>query len=117
MNISDIKKIMISSLEADTDTSALPEKLEENGVTYSFSNNFTGKVLDKLFHATLKVNKQVEFIKYLNFAFYRIALPGVAAIILLLLSIYFMEGSLSINSLLGLSDKYDESIISLLTGN
>jgi hypothetical protein len=49
--------------------------------------------------------------------FYRIALTGVAAIAILLISIFLMEGSLSFNSFLGLSDNYSESIVCLLTGN
>jgi hypothetical protein len=53
----------------------------------------------------------------MNFAFYRIALTGVAAIIVLLVSIFLREGSFSFNSFLGLSDNYDESIVCLLTGN
>jgi hypothetical protein len=53
----------------------------------------------------------------MNFAFYRVALTGVAAIVLLLISIFLMEGSLSFNSFLGLKDNYDESIVCLLTGN
>jgi hypothetical protein len=54
--------------------------------------------------------------KSLNFVFNRIALTGIAAIIVLLISIFLMEGSLSFNSFLGLSDSYDESIVCLLTG-
>jgi hypothetical protein len=48
--------------------------------------------------------------------FYRIALTGVAAIVLLLISIFMMEGSVSFNSLIGLGSTYDESILCLLTG-
>jgi len=72
--------------------------------------------LNRVFSAGLKVSQQVEFVKYINFAFYRIALTGVAAIVVLLISIFLKEGSLSFNSLLGLSDNYNESIVCLLTG-
>ena len=61
--------------------------------------------------------RDIEFVKSLNYVFYRIALPGVAAILLLLISIFLMEGSLSLNSFLGLGNSNDESIIYLLTGN
>jgi len=117
MNASEIKKLMINSLNKDADTSEAVRKLENEGVSYDFSQNFGNKVINKLLTAGLTVNKEVEFVKYMNFAFYRIALTGVAAIIILLISIFFMEGSLSLNSFLGLSDNYDESIICLLTGN
>ncbi|MDQ1296152.1 MAG: hypothetical protein QG611_130, partial [Bacteroidota bacterium] len=74
-------------------------------------------VTDKLFPAASAVINQVEFVRSMNFAFKRIAFTGVAAIILLLISIFLMEGSFSVNSILGLSDSIDESIICLLTGN
>ena len=91
--------------------------MEDESITFDFRPGFKDKILDKLFSAGLTVNNEVEFIKSMNFAFYRIALTGVAAIVILLISIFFMEGSLSFNSFLGLGDSYDESIVCLLTGN
>jgi hypothetical protein len=117
MNTSEIKKLIISSLNADADPVEVSTRLEEEGVTFNFSHNFGDKVLNKLFSAGMTVNREVEFVKYMNFAFYRIALTGLAAIVILLISIFFMEGSLSLNSFLGISNNYDESIVCLLTGN
>lgn len=117
MNKSDIKKLMISSLDEDVDPAEVSGILEQEGISFTFSKNFGEKVLNKLFSTGLAVNRELEFLKYMNFAFYRIALTGVAAIIVLLISIFLMEGSLSFNSFLGLNDNYDESIICLLTGN
>jgi hypothetical protein len=116
MNTPEIKKMMIRSLDEDTDTVEVSRKLEKEGVNYDFSTDFKDKVLDKLFSAGLSMTREVEFGRYLNFAFYRIALTGVAAIVVLLISIFIMEGSLSLNTFLGLSDNYDESIVSMLTG-
>jgi hypothetical protein len=117
MNPSEIKNLLISSLNADADTIEASRRLEEEGVTYNFSKNFGDKILNKLFLAGVTVNRELEFVKSMNFAFYRIALTGVAVIVVLLISIFLMEGSLSFNSFLGLSDSYDESIVCLLTGN
>ena len=117
MKSSEIKNMIISSLNNDADTIEVSGRLEEEGVSYNFSHNFRDKVLDKLFSAGLIINREVEFVKYMNFAFYRVALTGVAAIVVLLISIFLMEGSLSFNSFLGLKDNYDESIVCLLTGN
>jgi len=117
MNASEIKKIMLGSLKEEADTIEFARKLEEEGVSYNFSKGFGDRVLNKIYSAGLTINKEVEFVKYMNLAFYRIALTGVAAIVVLLISIFLMEGSISINSLLGLHDNYDESIVSLLTGN
>lgn len=117
MKAPEIKKIIIDSLEKDSDSSEMPSLLEVNGVSYDFNGNFSDKVIDKLFSEGVTVNREVEFLRSLNFVFYRIALTGVAAIIVLMISIFLMEGSLSFNSFLGLKDNYDETIISLLTGN
>ena len=107
----------MSSLHEDSNTSEVSRRMEEEGITYNFNENFRDKVLDKLFSAGLKVKREVEFVKYMNFAFYRIALTGVAAIVILLISIFLVQGSLSFNSFLGISNSYDESIVCLLTGN
>jgi hypothetical protein len=110
----ELKKLLLNSLDKDYDDHNLPEKLENEGVEFKFSDGFGSKVLDKLITGS---QKQVELVSYINFAFYRIALSGVAAIIILLISILLKEGSFSFNSLLGLGDNYDESIVYLLTGN
>jgi hypothetical protein len=117
MNTIEIKKLIISSLNSDADNTGISRKLEEEGVSYNFSHNFGDLILNKLFSAGVRVNREIEFVKYMNFAFYRVALTGVAAIVILLISIFLMQGSLSLNSFLGLSDNYDESIVCLLTGN
>lgn len=117
MEASEIKKVMISSLESDSGNEELISKLETNGIDYDFSDKFASKVLDSIFSVQTKVSREIEFARSLNIAFSRIALTGIAAIVLLLISIFLMEGSLSINSLLGINDTYDESIVSLLTGN
>jgi hypothetical protein len=117
MKPSEIKKMLISSLNADTDTTEISGKLEEEGISFDFKNGFRDKIVDKVFSTGITINREIEFMRSMNFAFSRIALTGVAAILLLLISIFMMEGSLSFNSFLGLSDNYDESIVSMLTGN
>lgn len=117
MKSSELKSLLLNSLKADTDTARFSAQLQEEGVSYDFRDGFRDKILDRLSAAGSSVTREVEFIRSLNFAFYRIALTGVAAIVVLLISIFLMEGSLSLNSLLGVSDNYNESIVSLLTGN
>ena len=114
---SEIKKLLISSLNDNPESEIVAEKLQQEGVSYDFSQGFTGRVLNRIFIADLKVTREIEFTDYLNFAFSRIALTGVAAIVLLLVSIFIMDGSLSFNSILGLSDSQEESMVYLLTGN
>jgi len=117
MNSSEIKKLLISSLNAESDPAEVSARLEKEGISYDFREDFTNKVLNRIYETKVNVAREVDFMKSLNFAFYRIALTGVAAIVVLLISIFLMEGSLSFNSFLGLSDSYDETLVSLLTGN
>ena len=117
MKPAEIKELMINSLSSDISSEDSWKKLNDAGVTYSFSNNFRNKVLDSIFKSVIAVDREVEFVRSMNFAFYRVALTGVAAIVILLISIFLMEGSLSFNSFIGLSNSYDESIVCLLTGN
>lgn len=117
MDSSELKRVLINSLNSDADPTEFSAQIREAGISYDFRNGFKDKILDRLFGAGLSFNREVEFIRSMNFAFYRIALTGVAAIVVLLISIFLMEGSLTFNSLLGLNDNYNESIVSLLTGN
>ena len=117
MKPSEIKGLIIDSLSTDKVSADTLRKLEEAGVKYSFSDGFRDKILDKIFSATITVQREVELVRSMNTVFYRIALTGVAAIIIMLISIFLAEGSLSFNSFLGISDSYDESIVCLLTGN
>ncbi len=112
-----VKELIIESLSAEKDTSAIMNELEESGVNYSFGNGFHDKVIDKIYSASLTVRREVELVRSMNTVFYRIALTGAAAIIIMLISIFLTEGSLSINSVFGLSDSYNESIVCMLTGN
>lgn len=117
MNSSDIRKLLINLLKEDSDPGKISERLEKEGISYDFSAGFTEKVLTRAFAVRSVFSRETELIKYLNLAFSRIAITGIAAIIVLLISIFIMEGSLSVNSILGLSDNYDEGIVYLLTGN
>jgi len=117
MKRSEIKNLIISSMESDATPEDIARHREEEGVSFDFGNGFTDRIIDKISAPILKIKREGEFIRNLNFAFNRIALTGVAAIVLLIISILLMEGSFSFNSFLGLGDSYDESMVFLLTGN
>jgi hypothetical protein len=112
-----VKELITESLSAEKDTSAIMDELKESGADYSFGNGFRDKIIDRIYSASLTVNREVEMVRSMNTVFYRIALTGAAAIIIMLISIFLTEGSLSINSVFGLSDSYNESIVCMLTGN
>jgi len=113
----EIKKLISDSLDESGDARYIPGSLEDAGVSYDFSEGFTEKVMGRLSGASLTIVRDTEFKRSLNYAFYRIALTGAAAIIILMISIFIMQDSFSFNSFLGLGDSYDESIVYLLTGN
>jgi hypothetical protein len=117
MKITDFKELLIRSLDKDSDPVAASGKIEEAGVTFTFSEGFRDNVLEKIYSSGSAIVREVEFVRSLNSVFYRIALSGAAAIILLLISIFIVQGSLSLDSFLGLGDSQDETIICLLTGN
>ena len=116
MDSSEIRKLIISSLESETDNSRLSAELQEE-LAYDFKDGFEERVLDRIFTANPVVSTRPEFERSFNLAFYRIAFSGAAAIVILLISIFLKEGYLSFDSLLGLSDGYSESLVCLLTGN
>jgi len=117
MKIPELKDLILRSLDKDSDPEKASAMLEEAGVTWKFSEGFHDKVLDTIFFTGDTVVRKLEFVRNLNSVFYRIALTGVAAIVLLMISIFVIQGSLSFDSFLGLGDSYDESIVYLLTGN
>jgi hypothetical protein len=116
MKPEEFKEFIINSLSSDTDVEDVSDRLDQEGVTYDFGEGFSAAVLDRIFPVANKMKREIEFLRNMNFAFRSIAVSGIAAIILLLISIYFMEGNVSFDSFLGLKDNYDESIICLLTG-
>ena len=117
MKPSEIKKLITGALDERNDTEEIPAILEDAGVSYDFREGFAEKIADRLFGSVLTLKRDTEFKRNLNYAFYRIAITGVAEIIILMISIFIMQDSFSFNSFLGLGDSYDESIVYLITGN
>lgn len=117
MNISEFKNMIIRSLDKDSDPEEMNRKIENAGVSFEFRPCFSDLVLEKIFAAKTTILRENEYVRNLMFAFNRIAITGIAAIVILLISIFLMEGSISFNSFFGLSNGYDESIVCLITGN
>ncbi len=66
-----------------------------SGYQADFSSDFSNEIISKIYD----FNQQDDFIKL----FRAIALSGVAAILLILLTIYFTDGSLGLDALYGLT--------------
>lgn len=116
MKTSEIKRLIISSLENEHDGEEASSGIQEV-LAWDFSEGFEDRLLARLSNEPALVKREYEFNRSLNLAFYRVAFTAAAAIILLMLSIFLKEGTLSFDSLLGMSDGYGESIVCLLTGN
>ena len=113
----EIKKLIIDSLDADFDTADFSEKLEKDGISFDFSEGFEDKILNSIVDNKSYSIRDNEFISNLSLLVSRVAITGIAAIIILLISIFITEGgSFSINSLVGLGDVYNEGLIYLLGG-
>jgi hypothetical protein len=117
MKISDLKEVIVRSLERENDPEKTSAIIEEAGVTYRFNEGFRDRVLDRIYSSGNAVVREMELVRNFNYVFYRIALTGVAAVVILLISIFIIQGSLSFDSFLGLGNTHDESILCLLTGN
>ncbi|HOP00050.1 MAG TPA: hypothetical protein PLV06_04535 [Bacteroidales bacterium] len=115
MKSSELKKLIIKSLEEDAGNESIAGRLEMEGVTFDFGRDFTRKVVDKVFSVSSEIVAERELFRSMRFVFNRVALTGVAAILILLFSIFLAEGSFSLNSFLGIGDSIDESIVCLLT--
>jgi hypothetical protein len=116
MKSADLKKLIIRSLDLESDPVEISGEIESAGVNFKFRDGFSEKVLDRVYSTGTNIVRKIEFVRNLNYTFYRIALTGAAAIVVLLISLFIMEGSFSLDSLLGLGGNYDETILCLITG-
>lgn len=116
MQSSEIRKRIIASLDNERNDEEEVFAIQE-ALAWDFRDGFEERVLAGISTERSEVKKEYEFNHKLNLVFYRVTFTAAAAIILLMLSIFLKEGSLSFDSLLGMSDGYSESIVCLLTGN
>lgn len=114
METKELKRLIIKSLDENQGDAS---ELIRSDVSFDFSSAFEDKVLDNISREEIESVNEQEFSRFLSIAFSRVALTGVAAIVLLLISLFMMEGSLSFNSILGMPDIQNEDMVYLLTGN
>ena len=116
-----MKRGDLSELIAHLDSSAETDKsfddiLKNLRDSYRFSPGFTEKVTNSL-TLTIRHDFASDFTSRVNSLLTRVAITGVAAVIIMAISVFLSGGDLSFDSLLGLTNSTDESIICLLTGN
>ena len=79
-----------------------------------FDPGFTQRVMARVNQEKKKRIIEFDFVKDLNRIFMRVAISGIAAIVILLLTIYLTAGSFSLDSLSGTESYSEENIISYL---
>ena len=115
MKPSKIKELMISSLDENSNVAEIAESFEREGLSFDFSEDFENKVFDELFGKSINVeNDNSIFSKSFLGLCNKVSMIGAAVIIIFILSIFFTQGEISLNSLVGLGNVYDEGMIYLL---
>ena len=94
----------------------LPGELKAVGVDYDFSDQFGVNVMRHIDELRSGVSRELELFRSLNIFFSRVAITGIAAILLLALIIVLSNGSATIDTLLGMGDTVDETVLSVLAG-
>ncbi len=114
MKKEELKELLLQSLTeeiAEKDREVLIEKAIP---VYEFSSTFREKLINRIAGLKLDSFKRPEMFARWNTAFLRIALTGSVVIIILVVSIFLSQGSLSYDTLLGLDSSVDEGLVSLL---
>ncbi|MDX9928316.1 MAG: hypothetical protein RBS37_00510 [Bacteroidales bacterium] len=117
MKANELLNLIEKGLQTGIGAEDLHSRMKSEGVDYNFGQGFTGRVMDRISDGLTLAARQVDFVSSLNSIFYRVAFAGVAAIIIMLISIFISEGSLTLNAIVGISDTIDENLISLITEN
>jgi hypothetical protein len=91
-------------------------KLREiiGSVDYQFKHGFANRVMTRIKQSKNGKSIDFSFVMDLNRIFTRVVITGVAAILLLLISIYLTTGSVSLDSLSGTESYSEDNVISYL---
>jgi hypothetical protein len=114
MNRDDLNNIILKSLTEELNQDERKVLQKEALPDYSFTDDFAKKVIVRIESERFPVYLKYDFMKYFDRGFRRVALTGVAAIIILIVSLVLSQGSLSYDTLLGIDNNVDDSLISLL---
>jgi len=109
-----LKELVLSSLTeelGDEDRNVIEKEVLPD---YSFSPEFRTVLMSRISKAGRSILAGREFIRTFDVFFTRIAIMGIAAILILAISLFLNEGSLSYDTLLGIDNQVDDGLISLL---
>ncbi len=92
------------------------EVLERELLTdHKFREGFRDRVMKRISSGRILLNGKREMLRSFDSIFMKVAIPGAAAVIILMLSLLLSQGSLSYDTLLGIDNKVDGVLISLLS--
>jgi len=81
---------------------------------YSFSNGFRNRVMQAVSDEKKGKVVSIDFSRTFTSMFNRIAISGVAVILLLVISLYISHGSLNVNTFTGVDPISEDNLISVL---
>ena len=110
-----IKDLFFRSLSSDLDRDDREIFEKELLPEHRFTDGFRDRVMNSIVSGRIYINGKRELIKSIDSIFLKIAIPGAAAIVLLMLSLLLSEGSLSYDTLLGIDNEVDGVLVSLLS--
>ncbi|MBE0668260.1 MAG: hypothetical protein IH593_11410 [Bacteroidales bacterium] len=116
MKPEELSKLLNLIDDSNDVTGNADELLKSLRDSYRFSPGFTTRVLQTI---PLRIPSDTlnDLTVRINSLFMKVAVSGVAAIILLAISVFLSGGTLSLDSLLGLGNSSVESMICLHSGN
>ena len=112
-----MREMLLRSLTEDIDDRERSLIESEALPAYSFSNGFGERVMRRIGSSSLPVFMRPDFLRSFDLGFRRVALTGVAAIVIMVITMLVTQGSLSYDTLLGIDNQIDDSLISLLVDN
>ncbi len=110
-----LKDLLLRSLTSDLGSDERKVLEKELLTDHRFSEGFRDRVMKDIASGKILVNGKREMLRLFDSIFMRVAIPGAAAVIILILSLLLNQGSLSYDTLLGIDNEVDDVLISLLS--
>ncbi|MEE4116225.1 MAG: hypothetical protein V2I37_08650 [Marinilabiliaceae bacterium] len=114
MNKNDLTQLALKSLTeeiSESDRKVIEAELLKD---QSFGPGFRDRVLESIYSGSLRPFFDPGNLSIFNRVFNRLALTGMIAIILLIVTLFISQGSLSFDTLIGIDSEMDEGMLSLL---
>ncbi|MFN2380686.1 MAG: hypothetical protein ABR519_10840 [Bacteroidales bacterium] len=109
-----LKELVLKVLTTDLNEEEQGLLEREVVPAYSFSNGFRDSVMERINNGTVSLGLRPDFLRSFNEIFRRVAVTGVAAIVVLIVIMFVSQGSISYDTLLGIDATIDDPLISLL---